>query len=246
MGEGGANDDKRSQFARGYERMRLKLYRKPKQGYPPDQAQGSGTSPFGDAAEKGKGAGSGSSIDGIRMPVSSRLVLIGAVIVLGAILVYVFYTPAPPALGTATDIPNLVPLCQQGNGTACALTALLRSEGKMRLDDDPGVPDKNAAFAYARIACGKKSPFGCFLLWHLWMRKDVPLIKSSDAEEAIRRGCEEKSPFCCHLLSRFSGRKEVSAGEWKDAVGAFRSGGVKRYAERDEEQRLFERFVEPL
>jgi len=247
MGDAGGRDDKWSHLVRRYERVRLKLYKKPKPGRTGTSPQEDPVSQLGDTRGGGGDAGHSAAKAAAFGGKGTTMALAGAAAVLVAVLIYVFYTPSPPPLGSAIDAAALVPLCQQGNGTACAMTALLRWEGKERPDaKEGGEPDKNAAFAYARVACKKDSPFGCFLVWYLWATKATLIVRPPEAEAALRKGCEEERPVCCHLVARFARRTEVSDEERRDAFESFRSGKEKRYAAREEEQRLFERFAGSL
>ncbi len=244
MGDGGERDGKWSHLVRRYERVRLKLYKKPKTARMEAPPQENYASLLGDIKEKEGGASRPAAATVSSKGKKTAMVLAGAGVVLFAVLISVFYTTPPPPIRGATDIAALVPLCQEGNGTACAMVALLRWEGKEHPGAEAsGIPDKNAAFAYARLACKKDSPFGCFFLWYLWATKTTLIVKPPEADAALRKGCEEESPLCCHLASRFTGRTEVSDEERRDALESFRSGKEKRFAAREEEQRLFEQFI---
>jgi len=221
---------------------RLKLYKKPKPGRD--------IPPVGERKEE-----TPVSPGLVRLPEclsqeQRKKYLIAAIVLslfLGMLLAYLFYEPGPPPLGDADDYKSLVPLCQQGNGTACAMVSLLYRYGIDRLGgEERTTPDMNSAFVYARLACTRRSPLGCFLMWYAWVGKETLILKPPEAFAALGKGCDEESQFCCYLASRFDNRTAVSQEELLDAVKGFSGGEKRQYAVDAKENQLFRRLMDDI
>ncbi|HSA32754.1 MAG TPA: hypothetical protein P5077_03420 [bacterium] len=166
--------------------------------------------------------------------------------VLMALTAYIFYEPAPPDVIGPRNRDTLLPACRGGNGVACGEVALLEYMGLSEVTGDIGEKGRNPAnaFIYGRLACAKRSAFGCYLMWRLWTKKETELLKPQSAEETLRNGCKAGNKMLCGLEKRFAGTRDIAPQDLQATIADATDGkNQPRYAKDNREQLLFELFL---
>ncbi|HNT28357.1 MAG TPA: hypothetical protein PKH10_09290, partial [bacterium] len=167
-------------------------------------------------------------------------------LVLMALTAYIFYEPPAPDVTGPRTRDTLAPACRGGNGVACAELAFLEYRGLSEVTGNIGEKARNPAnaFIYGRLACAKRSAFGCYLMWRLWTKKETELLKPQSAEETLRNGCKAGNRMLCAFEKRFAGARDIAPQDLQATI--VESAGGKnppRYAKDNREQLLFELFL---
>lgn len=223
---------------------RLKLYKKPKPAapLPQDPLPDMGSIPFSAAPETPPSRAGRPAI----MKRRSLIVFGILFFILMALTAYIFYEPAPPEVTGPRNRDTLLPACRSGNGVACGEIAILEYLGLSELTGDIGEKERNAAnaFVYGRLACAKRSAFGCYLMWRLWTKKETELLKPQSAQETLQNGCKAGNRMLCALEKRFAGSRDIARQDLEATIVETAGGKTPpRYAKDNREQLLFEMFI---
>lgn len=221
---------------------RLKLYKKPKPQVPQEPLPDMDSFAFSSAPETPPSRPERPTI----MKRRSLIVFGILFFILMALTAYIFYEPAPPEVTGPRTRDTLLPACRDGNGIACGEVALLEYLGLSQVTGDIGEKERNNAnaFIYARLACVKRSAFGCYLMWRLWTKKETELLKPQSAQETLQNGCKAGNRMLCDLEKRFAGSRDIIRQDLDAAITEATGGKTPpRYAKDNREQLLFEMLV---